>query len=194
MFPTVVSLPRYLASVNRSLPLLSRGLSVSLRPSTTASTQALSSLRPSPFQSSILPLCRTFTTTSSESHPSTPQFTPAATQNDLIKITDRCAEEVKKSMKKGFSYLRLGVDNGGCDGYQYLISFEKGEPRSDDLVQEYNGAKVVIDNMSLPIVRGAVLDFQKKFLEESIVVASNPNAVHSCGCKTSFTLVPGLQL
>jgi len=50
-------------------------------------------------------------------------------------------------MTKGFSYLRFGVDTGGCDGYQYLISYEKGEPRSDDLVQEYKGAKVVIDNM-----------------------------------------------
>jgi iron-sulfur cluster assembly accessory protein len=55
------------------------------------------------------------------------------------------------------------------------------------------GAKVVVDPDSLMILRGSILDYENTIESEGIHVAFNPNARHSCGCKTSFSLIPGFE-
>lgn len=52
--------------------------------------------------------------------------------------------------------LRVTVEGGGCSGFQYKLSFDKGV-QSDDLVFERDGAKVVCDKMSLGFIEGASL-------------------------------------
>jgi iron-sulfur cluster assembly accessory protein len=81
--------------------------------------------------------------------------------------------------------LRVGVLGGGCSGFQYDIRLD--DPASDDLVLEKNGAKVVVDSVSLPFLQNAVIDFTEELIGARFVV-ENPNATASCGCGTSFSI------
>ena len=47
--------------------------------------------------------------------------------------------------------------------------------------------KAVIDNTSLDIISGSVVDFKKEMIGESFVI-NNPKASSSCGCGLSFSV------
>lgn len=81
--------------------------------------------------------------------------------------------------------LRVAVDGGGCSGFQYDIKLD--EPAADDLVLEKNGHKVLVDQVSLPFLSNAVIDFTEELIGARFVI-ENPNASSSCGCGTSFSM------
>lgn len=82
--------------------------------------------------------------------------------------------------------LRIGVDGGGCSGFSYTFGFDEGAAE-DDFVIERDGAKVVIDSMSLPFLEGSEIDFTEELIGASFKI-HNPNAVAACGCGTSFSV------
>ena len=81
--------------------------------------------------------------------------------------------------------LRVAVEGGGCSGFQYEIALDT--PKPDDLVLEGNGEKVLIDEVSLPFLAGAKIDFSEELIGARFVI-DNPNATSSCGCGTSFSI------
>ena len=81
--------------------------------------------------------------------------------------------------------LRVGVSGGGCSGFQYDIRLDEAAP--DDLVLEKDGQRVLVDQVSLPFLLNAVIDFTDELIGARFVV-ENPNARTSCGCGTSFSL------
>jgi len=82
--------------------------------------------------------------------------------------------------------LRLSVEGGGCSGFQYRFGLADA-PEDDDLVVETDGVKLVVDAMSLDLVRGGIVDFVDN-LGGSAFKVDNPNAVAGCGCGTSFAV------
>ena len=60
-------------------------------------------------------------------------------------------------------------------------------PPPDDLVLEKDGARVLIDPVSLPFLADAEIDFSDELIGARFVV-NNPNATSSCGCGTSFSI------
>ena len=81
--------------------------------------------------------------------------------------------------------LRVAVEGGGCSGFQYDIALDA--PDDGDLVLEGAGEKVVIDEVSLPFLTGATIDFTEELIGARFVI-DNPNASSSCGCGTSFSM------
>lgn len=81
--------------------------------------------------------------------------------------------------------LRVAVEGGGCSGFQYELKLD--DPADGDLVLEKDGQKVLIDDISLPFLQNAVIDFTDELIGARFVV-DNPNASSSCGCGTSFSL------
>ncbi len=81
--------------------------------------------------------------------------------------------------------LRVAVEGGGCSGFQYNIDLD--EPADGDLVLEREGQKVVVDEVSLPCLANAVIDFSEELIGARFVI-ENPNATASCGCGTSFSI------
>lgn len=49
------------------------------------------------------------------------------------------------------------------------------------------GARIVVDTVSYPYVKGSVIDWQDDLVRTGFTVAKNPNASESCSCGTSFT-------
>jgi len=82
--------------------------------------------------------------------------------------------------------LRVSVDGGGCSGFQYGFNLVAA-PEPDDIVIERDGAKVVIDPVSLQFLGGSEIDFIDDLIGQSFAV-KNPNATSSCGCGTSFSI------
>ncbi len=81
--------------------------------------------------------------------------------------------------------LRVAVEGGGCSGFQYQITLD--EAAAGDLVLEGAGQQVLIDEVSLPLLAGAVIDFTEELIGARFVV-QNPNATSSCGCGVSFSM------
>ncbi|UWR23796.1 iron-sulfur cluster assembly accessory protein [Sulfitobacter sp. S190] len=81
--------------------------------------------------------------------------------------------------------LRIAVEGGGCSGFQYEIALD--DAKTDDLVLEGDGQRVVIDSVSLPFLTDAVIDFTEELIGARFVI-ENPNATSSCGCGTSFSM------
>jgi iron-sulfur cluster assembly accessory protein len=82
--------------------------------------------------------------------------------------------------------LRLAVDGGGCAGFQYR--FELAEKiESDDQATERDGVTLVVDEVSLDLVRGSAVDFVES-LGGAAFQVTNPNAASGCGCGTSFSI------
>ena len=82
--------------------------------------------------------------------------------------------------------MRISVKGGGCSGFQYAFDIEKTRA-DDDLVVTRDGASVVVDPVSLEMMRGAELDFVDDLMGQAFKV-KNPNAVASCGCGVSFSV------
>jgi iron-sulfur cluster assembly protein len=114
---------------------------------------------------------------------------PEMVAEPVIALTPNAIKQVKRQQEKtgkvGY-YLRLGVKGGGCSGLSYVIDMEN-EPDEFDLTWEIEGLKVVVDRKSALYLKESTLDYNIKNLMEGGFVFSNPQAVRSCGCGTSFT-------
>ncbi len=82
--------------------------------------------------------------------------------------------------------LRIAVNGGGCSGSSTSSSWENGRAE-DDIVFERDGARVLVDSVSLGFMDGATVDFVDDLMGQSFRV-QNPQAKSSCGCGTSFSL------
>ena len=82
--------------------------------------------------------------------------------------------------------LRLAVDGGGCAGFQYRFGLADGI-ESDDTAAVQDGVTLVVDEISLDLVRGSAVDFVES-LGGAAFQVTNPNAASGCGCGTSFSV------
>ncbi|AQT47340.1 MULTISPECIES: iron-sulfur cluster assembly accessory protein [Bartonella] len=83
--------------------------------------------------------------------------------------------------------LRISVEGGGCSGFSYKYDLVNEPPAEDDLVIKKDGATILIDSMSLPLMDGSEIDFVDNLLGQAFKI-NNPNAVSSCGCGASFSI------
>ncbi|WP_428968542.1 iron-sulfur cluster insertion protein ErpA [Sphingomonas sp. Xoc002] len=82
--------------------------------------------------------------------------------------------------------LRLSVEGGGCSGFQYKFGLADA-PAEDDSVAQTDGVTLVVDSISLDLVRGAQVDYVES-LGGAAFQVKNPNAASGCGCGTSFSV------
>lgn len=82
--------------------------------------------------------------------------------------------------------LRLAVEGGGCSGFQYRFGLADSI-EDDDLSVETDGVKLVVDSVSLDLVRGSAVDYVED-LGGSAFKVTNPNATAGCGCGSSFSV------
>ena len=82
--------------------------------------------------------------------------------------------------------LRISVSGGGCSGFQYGFTLDDSV-QGDDLTFDRDGAKVVIDEVSLELLEGSEVDFVEDLMGAYFQI-NNPNATSSCGCGSSFSI------
>lgn len=106
-----------------------------------------------------------------------------------VTLTSQAIQGVK-SFQNGNTdgVLRLGVRGGGCSGFQYAIALDYA--KEDDIVYQQEDISVAIDPLSLPYLKGSILDFKNE-INNSGFQFENPNVVSSCGCNSSFRVKEG---
>lgn len=117
---------------------------------------------------------------------------PEQTQTETITLTPAAADAVRGLLEKrnleGYA-LRVFIAGGGCSGYQYGMALE-ANIRENDLVAEFDGVKVVVDEVSIDYLRGASVDYVEDVMGSGFKI-ENPNAISSCGCGSSFRTKDG---
>jgi iron-sulfur cluster assembly accessory protein len=105
-----------------------------------------------------------------------------------VELTENAARRVAEILKTepAGSVLRVGVDGGGCSGFQYTYNITQ-ERADDDVVLERLGATVVVDPISLDFLRGCQIDFIDDLMGRMFKIR-NPAATASCGCGSSFAV------
>ncbi len=101
-----------------------------------------------------------------------------------IKFTDKAIKQVNQlvSTKKPGTYFRISVLGGSCSGFKYDFSFDKNIDQEDIKINN-----IVIDKVSLEILRGSEIDFISELMGTSFKI-SNPKTKSSCGCGISFSI------
>jgi len=105
--------------------------------------------------------------------------------SEAVSISASAARRLNTILEQGAA-LRISVQGGGCSGFQYSFDVDKTRA-DDDFVATRDGATVVVDPVSLEMLKGAELDFVDNLMGQSFQV-KNPNAVASCGCGVSFSV------
>ena len=95
-------------------------------------------------------------------------------------------QELVREEKTDGLMLRLAISGGGCSGFSYGFSLDCAQT-ADDRVFEFHGAKLVIDETSLDLLKGSQIDYVDDLMAKSFRI-TNPNASSTCGCGTSFSL------
>ena len=110
------------------------------------------------------------------------------TDEHVISMTDNAARRVAEiAVKLGKpSILRLSVEGGGCSGFQYRFGLADGV-QADDITATGEGATLVVDPISLDLVRGSAVDFVESLGGKAFQV-TNPQAASGCGCGSSFSV------
>ena len=103
------------------------------------------------------------------------------TESAKIKILDLFAEENNPDL-----CLRTFVQGGGCSGMSYGFTFDE-IMNEDDFEIPLDNFKLLIDAISMQYLTGAVIDYKGSFMSKEFVI-TNPNAKHTCGCGSSFTV------
>jgi iron-sulfur cluster insertion protein len=105
-----------------------------------------------------------------------------------ITLSERAARRIAEilSSEKALTLFRVSVEGGGCSGFQYRFDLVT-ETSPDDLLVERDGARVVVDPLSLGFMRGAELDFVDDLIGAQFKL-NNPNVTAACGCGTSFSV------
>ena len=105
-----------------------------------------------------------------------------------IGLTDSAAQRIAWVLSQDEyrgRMLRISVSGGGCSGFQYGFTFDEDRVDGDVLI-ERDGARVLVDDVSLDLLKGSVIDYVEDMIGASFAIR-NPQAKTSCGCGNSFS-------
>ncbi len=120
----------------------------------------------------------------------TPPTTTPAQASETLHVTAKAVRMIKLTREdEGLSPdhgLRVAVRGGGCSGFEYALDFEK-ERRETDEVFDYEDLRVYVDPISARYLKGTTIDYQLGVAGTGFKF-SNPKAVGTCGCGSSFAV------
>lgn len=108
----------------------------------------------------------------------------------MIKVKDSARDEVQRLINDknagADSFIRVGVQGGGCSGLMYELDFDT-EKKEGDKTFEDNGVTIVVDKKSYLYLIGTELDYSGGLNGRGFTFI-NPNANRTCGCGESFSI------
>ena len=93
---------------------------------------------------------------------------------------------MKAENKPEGSFIRVGVEGGGCSGLSYKLEFDNVLKEGDQQFED-KGIKIVVDRKSFLYLVGTELEFTGGLNGKGFVF-NNPNANRTCGCGESFSV------
>ncbi len=104
----------------------------------------------------------------------------------MVEVSSRAAARIKQVVaeRPELAGLRVGLRDGGCSGYTYLLAFEE-QADEDDMVLEVEGAQVFVHPLHMPFIAGSTLQWAEAEFQSGFHL-DNPNVTRMCGCGESF--------
>jgi len=84
------------------------------------------------------------------------------------------------------TFVRVGVQSGGCSGLSYDLTFDDQKKESDQTFA-FEGITLLVDKKSLLYLVGTTLEYSSGLNGKGFVF-QNPNATRTCGCGESFAV------
>lgn len=84
------------------------------------------------------------------------------------------------------TFIRVGVEGGGCSGLSYKLEFDHNIKVGDQMFED-KGIKIVVDRKSFLYLVGTELEYTGGLNGKGFVF-NNPNASRTCGCGESFSV------
>jgi len=108
----------------------------------------------------------------------------------MINVSEAAKEQVQAlkdaNQVSVESFIRVGVQGGGCSGLTYRLDFDT-ELKDDDKTFEDKGVTIVVDKKSFLYLVGTTLDYSGGLNGKGFSFI-NPNASRTCGCGESFAI------
>jgi iron-sulfur cluster insertion protein len=114
---------------------------------------------------------------------------PTPENNALFSLTPSAAERINllKAREQKDLRFRVSVKGGGCSGFQYEFTLDENPPAPTDILISASGAEAVVDDVSLGLLAGSVLDYTEDLAQAGFAI-KNPKATSRCGCGNSFSV------
>lgn len=103
-----------------------------------------------------------------------------------LQLSDNAAKRISKLLPSEApgSRLRIIVESGGCNGFQYKFDFDN-RLNDDDIIIKNGEVEAVFDETSASLMEGSVVDYIES-LGFAHFEIKNPQSTSSCGCGNSF--------
>jgi iron-sulfur cluster assembly protein len=98
----------------------------------------------------------------------------------------RAIDLIRQENKPEDSFIRVGVEGGGCSGLSYKLDFDSLLKEGDQVFED-KGVKIVVDKKSFLYLVGTELDYSGGLNGKGFEF-KNPNASRTCGCGESFSV------
>jgi iron-sulfur cluster assembly protein len=108
----------------------------------------------------------------------------------MITVTENAKQHAIELMKSENrpenTFIRVGVEGGGCSGLSYKLEFDHMMKEGDQVFED-KGIKIVVDRKSFLYLVGTELEYTGGLNGKGFVF-NNPNASRTCGCGESFSV------
>ena len=108
----------------------------------------------------------------------------------MITVTENAKnhalELIREENRPDGTFIRVGVEGGGCSGLSYKLEFDNVKKDGDQMFED-KGVKIVVDRKSFLYLVGTELEYTGGLNGKGFVF-NNPNASRTCGCGESFSL------
>ena len=101
----------------------------------------------------------------------------------MVTLTDN-ARNYMRRVSEG-QYVTLGVNGGGCSGFQYVWGLSEKAPNEQIQWSEPIDDILLLDPLAEMYVAGAEIDYVEE-LGNSFLKVVNPKATATCGCGESI--------
>jgi iron-sulfur cluster assembly accessory protein len=109
---------------------------------------------------------------------------PTTVNADTVTMSATAVEAVRgillEKKLEGYS-LRVYVAGGGCGGVSFGMALDNNI-RANDLTFKSDDVQVVVDDQSMPYLRGAKIDFVNDAERGAGFVVDSPSNTGSCSC------------
>ena len=102
-------------------------------------------------------------------------------QKNGISISKQAAEKINNiiSSEKKDLMLKISVLGGGCAGFSYKFDLVDNSEQGDIIIEEH-GAKVIIDEVSVPYIQGSIIDYKNDLIGQSFEIKNPKIGRASC--------------
>ncbi|HBU82189.1 iron-sulfur cluster assembly accessory protein [Paenibacillus sp. UMB7766-LJ446] len=107
----------------------------------------------------------------------------------MIQVSETASEkivEILASADSRNSFLRVGVDEGGCSGLSYTLIVDEQQAEGDILLDK-GVFRILVHSNTVQYIEGLEIDYEESGMLGGFTM-NNPNAKVSCGCGASFRM------